>query len=198
MEIPPQAGAGSLTIGLVQINNSFSGQNYLPYSVGCLQSHVTANASNPDRVRFLMPVYRRAPIREIVEALLPADVVGLSLYVWSAKITLEVARRLKARKPEIVIIMGGPHVPDRAEDFLREHRFIDLAVHGEGETPFLAILEMFPKRDWGSIGSTSFLDAAGTYHQSERSGRKRDLDAVPSPYLAGTFAPLMAANPQEN
>ena len=26
-------------IGLVQINNSFSGQNYLPYSIACLQSY---------------------------------------------------------------------------------------------------------------------------------------------------------------
>ena len=27
-------------IGLVQINNSFSGQNYLPYSIACLQTYV--------------------------------------------------------------------------------------------------------------------------------------------------------------
>src|SRR5262249_29656407 len=82
--------------------------------------------------------------------------------------------------------------------FLREHRFIDLCVHGEGETPFLAILEMLPGRDWPSIGSTSFLDADGAYRQSARSGRKRDLDEIPSPFLSGAFAPLMAANPQEN
>ena len=32
--------AAPIKVGLVQINNSFSGQSYLPYSVGLLESYV--------------------------------------------------------------------------------------------------------------------------------------------------------------
>ena len=52
-----------LKVGLVQINNSFSGQNYLPYSVGLLQAYVQKHAADPDRYDFLLPVYKRMPVR---------------------------------------------------------------------------------------------------------------------------------------
>jgi len=35
----PHAGA-PIKVALVQINNSFSGQNYLPYSIALLQTYV--------------------------------------------------------------------------------------------------------------------------------------------------------------
>src|SRR5439155_819011 len=37
----------ALNVGLVQINNSFSGQNYLPYSVGLLQAYAQKHAAQP-------------------------------------------------------------------------------------------------------------------------------------------------------
>jgi hypothetical protein len=46
---------GELKVGLVQINNSFSGQNYLPYSIALLQTYVQKFAPNPGRYEFLMP-----------------------------------------------------------------------------------------------------------------------------------------------
>ena len=45
---------------------------------------------------------------------------------------------MKALKPGIVILFGGPHVPDHPEPFMRAHRQIDLAVHNEGERTFLS------------------------------------------------------------
>ena len=188
-----------LTIGLVQINNSFSGQNYLPYSVGCLESYVRKNAPNPDRFRFLPSIYKRVPISRAVESLAGAgaDVVGISLYVWNARISLEIARRLKARNPNVVIVVGGPHVPDRGEPFVRAHRFIDLAVHGEGEIPFLQALEAARTRDWSTVSSASYVDAAGAYHRTTQATRMRSLAQAPSPFLSGVFKPLMDANRNE-
>ena len=39
------------TIGLAQINNSFSGQNYLPYSTALLQTYAERFAPDPGRYR---------------------------------------------------------------------------------------------------------------------------------------------------
>ncbi len=88
--------ARPVKIGLVQINNSFSGQNYLPYSIACLQSYVQKFARRPEPLPFLPMIYKRVPVAEIVEPLKDADVVGFSTYVWNAQISLEAARRLKA------------------------------------------------------------------------------------------------------
>src|SRR6266568_4613526 len=112
-------GMPPVAVGLVQINNSFSGQNYLPYSIALLQSFAEHNAADPSRYRFLLPIYKRIRIAEAVERLLEADVVGFSTYVWNGRISLEIARRLKERNPTALIVFGGPHVPDQPEDFLR-------------------------------------------------------------------------------
>lgn len=187
----------TVTVGLVQINNSFSGQNYLPYSVACLESHAKRHAADPGRLRFLTPIYKRQPIREVVEHLLAADLAGFSVYVWNSRISLEAARRLKARRPETVIVFGGPQVPDEPEAFLRRHPFIDLVVHNEGEQTFTALLDSFPGRDWGAIDGVSFVNAAGEFIKTPPRQRMRDLDGLPSPFLTGAFDALIAANPDE-
>src|SRR5271157_5105640 len=101
------AAAEKVKVGLVQINNSFSGQNYFPYSVGLLQAYAQKNARDPGRFEFMLPIYKRVPVQEAVDRLLPADIVGFSAYVWNIRISLEIARRLKEQKPEIVIVFGG-------------------------------------------------------------------------------------------
>lgn len=189
--------ASPITVGLVQINNGFSGQNYLPYSIGCLESYVRSQAPDPARFRFLSQIYKRLPIHAIVDHLEPADIVGFSTYVWNAQISQEAARRLKARRPEVLVVFGGPHVPDHAEAFLRANPFIDLVVHNEGERTFLALLETFPKPDWSALTGISYLDAAGNYHRPEPTPRFRELDELPSPFLSGIFDDLMRSNPEE-
>jgi radical SAM superfamily enzyme YgiQ (UPF0313 family) len=194
---PPAPRSGPVTVGLVQINNSFSGQNYLPYSIACLEGYVRDKAADPSRYAFLQQIYKRMPVREAVEHLLPADVVGFSTYVWNARISLEIARRLKARKPEVLIVFGGPQVPDKPESFLREHPFIDVAAHNEGEQTFLQLLEAFPQRDWQGQTGISYIDGAGAFHRAPPTPRFRELEEVPSAFLNGIFDGLMAANPGE-
>ncbi len=191
------SAGGSITIGLVQINNSFSGQNYLPYSAGLLQAYVEAKAKDLGRYRFLLPLYRRVRISDAVESLLEADIVGFSTYVWNGRVSLEIARRLKQRRPELLVVFGGPQVPDQPEAFLRANPFVDLVVHNEGEARFLDILERYPGRRWDDVPSASFLRADGTLVRNAQGPRFGDLDDVPSPFLAGAFDPLIAANPEE-
>jgi hypothetical protein len=51
-----------IKVGLVQVNNSFSEQNYLPLSVGILQAYVQEYLSQPANYEFLLPIYRRIPV----------------------------------------------------------------------------------------------------------------------------------------
>lgn len=184
-------------VGLVQINNSFSGQNYLPYSAACLQAYVKEHMDPTSEVSFLPMIYKRSPVREIVEALLSADVVGFSVYVWNANISLEIARRLRKERPNIVIVFGGPHVPDKAETFLRTNSFIDIVVHNEGEQSFLKILDVIDTRDWEGTTGTSFLDKKNRFVRTEPTPRMRDLGLLPSPFLNGIFDQLIEENPAE-
>jgi radical SAM superfamily enzyme YgiQ (UPF0313 family) len=184
-------------VGLVQINNSFSGQNYLPYSVGLLQSYADRNLSNPGNFEFKLPIYKRLGVSQAVDQLADADIVGFSTYVWNGRISLEIARRLKARNPGVLVMFGGPHVPDHPEQFLRANPFIDIAVHNEGEQTFVKILDRYPSRDWADIPGVSYLDPAGTFIRLPNAPRLNNLDRIPSPFLEGAFDALIAANPTE-
>src|SRR5690348_3163902 len=195
---PKRAGASRpIEVGLVQINNSFSGQNYLPYSVALLEGYARRKAADPSRYHFRLPIYKRIRIGDAVERLADCDIVGFSTYVWNGQISLEIARRLKARRPDILIIFGGPHVPDQPEEFLRANPFIDVAVHNEGEATFLRLLEMYPARDWASVPGVSFVAPDGSFVRKPNAERFRDLEEVPSPFLEGVFDPVMHANPDE-
>lgn len=186
-----------LTAAVVQINNSFADQNYLPLCAGLLQVTVEHHAPHPERYRFLPPIYSRLPVQQAVDHLLPADVVGFSTYVWNIGLSLRIAERLKQRRPETLILFGGPQVPDHAEAFLRRYPFIDLVCHGEGERAWLELLQRCPERSWEGIGGLSYLRPDGTFVDQPRAVRLRDLDWIPSPYLEGAFAELIAAHPGE-
>jgi len=192
---------GRIKVGLVQINNSFSHQNYLPLSVGMLQAYAQKYLAHPEAYEFLPPVYSRIPVDRAVEALQEADVALFSVYVWNIRISLEVAKTLKRCKPETVIVFGGPHVPERPEQneqFMRQHPFIDLACTGEGESVVVKILEHYQDRQWEAVPSVSFMTQDGRLIRTPKAPRLSDLSTVPSPYLEGIFDPLMDANPTEH
>lgn len=190
------SAARRITVGWVQIGASFSGQCYLPYSVGVLQSYVQRNLAAHARYDFLPAVCSRVPVDEALAALEGADLVGFSVYVWNEQLSLAIARALKAKSPHVVVVFGGPQVPRDAADYLREHRCVDLTVQGEGERAFEAVLDNFEARAWDNVPSANFLRADGTAVQTELAPRIKDLGEVPSPYLTGVFDTLMQSRPQ--
>ena len=76
------------------------------------------------------------------------DVVGCSLFNSTWPATLFLLKRVKAHVPGVRTVVGGPGplmgITSRAEEvarFMDHHDFIDYFVVGEGEYPFMAILE---------------------------------------------------------
>ncbi len=77
----------------------------------------------------------------LVEEILARDpwMVGFSCYLWNINRTLWICEQLKARKPELQIVIGGPEVTsDNA--WVLESGCIDYAVIGEGEQTFSELL----------------------------------------------------------
>lgn len=200
--LPQPSSRGSLErkvkVGFVQVNNSFSGQNYLPYTAGFLESYAKRHLPNPNEFEFGLPVYKRIPVDRAVAQLEDSDIVGFSTYVWNFEISKEIAKRLKQKNPETLIIFGGSHVPEKNTDaFLREHPYVDIASTGEGEVAFTKMLGAFREKAWDGVPSINFRDKNGKIRQTMPAPRIEDLNTVPSPYLEGFFEPLMKANPNE-
>ncbi len=175
-------------IQLVQINHVYLGRHYLPYAAGLLQAYVDQQA--PERYQFLPFIYRRELLQVAFDKAIQADIVAFSTYVWNQNYSLTLARALKQARPEILIVMGGPQIPDQADSFLQDYPWVDLVVHGEGEAVFLEILEKSSTREWQEIAGVSYLQQGQLCHQPPRL-RERELEQFPSPYLSGLFDDLL-------
>ncbi len=186
-----------IAVGLVQINNSFSNQNYLPLSVGMLQAYSERHLSNPEMYTFNLPIHKRVAVDSAVSDLVENDVIFFSVYVWNFQLSINIARQVKTESPDTLIVFGGPHVPNRIENFFDQYPFIDIACHGEGEHSALNLLECYSSRDWSLIPGISFINEDQKLVTNPKSSRMNTLSDIPSPYLSGTFDNLMANNPDQ-
>lgn len=129
----------------------------------------------------------------LVEEILSRDpwLVGFSCYLWNINRTLWICQQLKARRPEMLIVLGGPEITsDNA--WVLESGCIDYAVIGEGEQTFtelLSALQAAPGQlDKPSLSKQTLI--AGLWradHPQLPLFRKplANLSEVSSPYLAG-------------
>ena len=188
-----------IKIGTVQVNNSFSGQNYLPLSLGFLVSYAEFHCKNFEDFEFLNPIYKRVPIKEAVELYKDCDIVAFSVYVWNNNISMRIAKALKEVNPNILTLVGGCHIPERPEyieKYMNDHPYIDIASVGEGERVFTDFLENYPKRTWENVESLIYRDGDKliTTPQAERI---KDMNEIPSPFIEGYFDDLVKDNPDE-
>ena len=68
------------------------------------------------------------------------QIVGFGVYIWNATPTLELIRRLKAQRPELTVILGGPEVSHESD----EQEIVQLADHtlrGEADVLFRQVCE---------------------------------------------------------
>lgn len=142
-------------------------------------------------------------LRQAIDAS-PPDVLALSSYSWNHNLSLSFARYSKARSPNVLTLMGGPNFPlTRAEQetFLRGMPEIDVAVRGptyEAERAFLNVIQRFSDVGHSLEGlqeepvpASIWIDSrTGDFVHGGEIERIRDLDDIPSPYVAGLMDPF--------
>lgn len=186
-----------INVSLIQINNTFSDNNYLPYAVGLLQSYAQKWSKVRDRLNFNSIVYKRGDVRDIIYRIKECDIAGFNAYIWNIKYSLKIASELKKINPKCLIVFGGPQVPDKAYNFLNENKFVDMAVHGEGEEVFTQILNNFETRKFESIDAISYFNDNNLLVNKPKRKRIKNLNIIPSPYLSGVFNELIRKNANE-
>lgn len=74
---------------------------------------------------------------QIAEALLAESpsVIGFGVYIWNVGAVTEAARIIKAVRPEITIVLGGPEISHEYES-TELFALADFLIRGEGETAF--------------------------------------------------------------
>ena len=112
------------------------------------------------------------------------DILGFACYIWNIEMTLHVVDMVKAVRPDIKIVLGGPEVSFTADELLERCPNIDYIVQGEGEEAFHALVTalhlgndgldpVIPgvrgRRDGSILGSLEAVEVS-------------DLSSIPFPY----------------
>jgi ribosomal peptide maturation radical SAM protein 1 len=168
--------------------------------VGCGEGR-PASAVFADNVRELRRMAPRFLDEVAAEALaLEPRIVGFGSVFQQHVASLALARRLKALRPELVILFGGANCegPMGAET-ARQFPFVDAVVSGEGE---VVVPELVRRALAGeSLGGLPGVFLGGEDHLSGRGSRPRlpnavsppDLDTVPMPDFSDYLANLRAS-----
>jgi radical SAM superfamily enzyme YgiQ (UPF0313 family) len=69
------------------------------------------------------------------------DVLGISMYIWNRECAARLIRRVKALRPEIIVIVGGPEATFSVEETFREMP-IDYLLRGAGEESLPALMKV--------------------------------------------------------
>jgi radical SAM superfamily enzyme YgiQ (UPF0313 family) len=189
-----------IKIGLVEVGDSFGEQYYFPYSIGILRAYAEKELAASGKYEFLPIIYKRSSTEKYIENLAAADIIFYSTYLWNFNVSLEIARIIKSQKPEIINVFGGPQIPESNEKvsaFLRKYPFVEIVSFGEGEIPFLRIIERCQDRGWDDIPSIGYRRPDNSISFNEFKVTIQDINEIPSPYLSGIFDELIEQNPEE-
>ena len=172
---------------------------YLPLATGILRANAEADAVLKAAYK-LKPFLFRPNQPESIFAQYDEEpsVAAFSVSMWNERLSLAVARRVKERWPDCLIVFGGPQCPHNPKEYTTEHRFIDVTVRAEGEEAFAEILRRnLTGRNFADIPNVSYRDSStGEFRTNLVSPEYiRDLDLYPSPYLTGIYDYLFDGSP---
>ena len=112
------------------------------------------------------------------------DILGFACYIWNIEMTLHVVDMVKAVRPDIKIVLGGPEVSFTADELLTRCPNIDYIVQGEGEEAFHALVTAL---QLGNDGLDPVIPGVrgrrnGSILGSAEAVEVRDLSTIPFPY----------------
>ncbi len=183
---------------MVQASDTYTGNSfkaaYLPYAVGLLVAFAFSDEKIKSEYEFRRFVFTREETDSVVSSFEAPAFVGFSNYIWNTQYNLTLARKIKEKYPDCVILFGGHNVPPD-NSFLESYPFIDFLIHGEGEEAFKALLLELTRDepDFSAVPNLSYRTKDGGFMKN----RTEVLTAVdyPSPYLEGYFDYIFEENP---
>lgn len=107
------------------------------------------------------------------------DIIGLGVYIWNVNQTQQLVEILKLKKPDLIIILGGPEVTYEPQFFLSEWN-VDFIISGEGEFVLGELIEAIEE------GKPTDLEGVSSMGHINKTIVEADLEklaALPSPYM---------------
>ncbi|MBQ6066649.1 MAG: radical SAM protein [Clostridia bacterium] len=165
---------------------------YLPYASGCLAAYAWQSPQIREEFRCAGFFYKREPIADVIAEMDDPDVVAFSSYMWTREYNVLLARAIREKYPDCLLVFGGHEIAEQAKP---DERFpdADLFIVGEGEEPFREILlARCGGNDYSAVPNIAYRTDAGLVFTPQKTYDTLDY---PSPYLTGMFDEIIAREP---
>lgn len=179
-------------IYMAQINYLHGKSTFLPYAVGTLIAAAKSNAEIEGFYEFAEPVFIRQNTDDVLGKIENPFLVGFSNYIWNHEYNKVLAKKIKEKYPDCLILFGGHHItPDAA--LMEDEDYIDFMIFGEGEEPFEALLLALKNGvSLNAVPNIAYRENGEICYSEKRKCEKIDY---PSPYLTGVFDSILKSNP---
>jgi radical SAM superfamily enzyme YgiQ (UPF0313 family) len=176
-----------LVIISIHIKNS---PQAMPLAAALLKSQLDSlpEIKNKLSVSF-MDFYMESSAEIIAESICgeSPDIIGFSTYLWNRHLTEEICLIIKKRFPDITLFAGGAEATALPQNLLNSAPF-DFVIKGEGELALTEVMKKFPEnRSYKNIAGVYVKDSNGDAETNQ--WPVMNLDALPSPFLAGELDP---------
>lgn len=175
-----------------QVNYPYGKSAHLPYTAAQLSAYAFADRAVADNFELSEIFFIRESVDGIMAKIDNPSVAAFSTYIWNSNFNKEIARRIKEKYPDCVVIFGGHHVSPGG-DMLGECPYIDYLLHGEGEIIFRRLIRsLLGLENAEQIPGISMRTENGIITNPEMISDNCDY---PSPYMNGYFDKILAENP---
>ncbi|MCL2531819.1 MAG: radical SAM protein [Oscillospiraceae bacterium] len=168
---------------------------YLPYGVAALWAFAKQSPAVHEHFALQELVFMREPIADVLARMHEPFLVGFSCYIWNTEYNKALAKAIKQRWPQCLILFGGHNVPPGAT-MLQEEAYIDFLIHGEGEIPLQRLLEELAqfKPNYATVPGLVYRNGDDCAENAPQAAQS--VEEFPSPYLTGVFDDIVAKHPE--
>ncbi len=178
-----------------QVNYSYGRSVHIPYTAGQLCAYAFADNDVADNYSLENIFFLREPVESVLKRIDNPAIVAFSTYIWNCNYNKTVAKKIKEKYPDCVIVFGGHHVAPGG-GMLEECPYIDYLLHGEGEVIFRRLMRSLIGLDKAEdIPGISMRTDFGILTNPEMVSTECDF---PSPYTNGYFDKILKENPDKD
>jgi radical SAM superfamily enzyme YgiQ (UPF0313 family) len=172
---------------LFHVSSENTQEEMVPLGIGYLSSFLNSKYNGNLDIH----MYRNA--NELLSAVRSAapQIMGFSVRMWNLELVAFCAEKIRSEFPNTLIVCGGPSIDSDPESQLHLWEdlncSVDYFVYGEGEVPFLNIIN-----NWLECGKLNLQEGSVLFAEGQRVGgdifdNRNDLESIPSPILDGTL-----------
>lgn len=152
----------------------------VPLGLSYVAAAFEAAGAEVEIIDYVINPYSPGHLKVQLDRLQP-DVVGANSVTLNFPRAADIIAAVKAHNPEIITIMGGPHVSFDVTNTLQQYPSIDMIVIGEGEATIAALVPVIKNRSlWRNIGGIAYREN-GQVVVTESRPFIEDLDSLPLP-----------------